>query len=109
MTTLAPGDAVGWTARWYPVNGIGSITSASAEAAVALLPTESGAEIGCTVTAGTLTLWIHNEAIEAWNIDLTPIEAFHTTGTRPEGSEGPLGLTLQDEIGQMLIRTGVVP
>jgi len=112
MMTLAPGDTVAWTERWYPVHGIGSVTSATVEAAVALLPTESGAEIGCAVTAvtvGTLTLWVQNEAIEAWNIELTPIEAFHTTWTRPEGSEGPLGLTLQDENGQMLIRTGVVP
>ncbi|MCD6284649.1 MAG: DUF5107 domain-containing protein [Anaerolineae bacterium] len=112
ITTLAAGDTVGWAERWYPVHGIGSVTSANAEAAVALLPSESGAEIGCTVTAvtaGTLTLWVQNRAVEAWDIELTPIEAFHTTWTRPEGSEGPLGLTLQDENGQMLIRTGGVP
>jgi len=24
-----------------------------------------------------ITLWIQNEAIEAWDIELTPMEAFH--------------------------------
>jgi len=112
MTTLAPGDTVGWAERWYPVHGMGSVTSATAEAAVALLPTESGAEIGCTVTAvtaGTLTLWIQDKAIEAWDIELSPIEAFHTTWTRPDGSGGPLGLTLQDENEQVLVRTRDAP
>ncbi len=111
-TTLAPGDTVGWSERWYPVHGMGSVTSATAEGAVALLPTETGVEIGCTVTAitaGTLTLWVQDEAIEAWDIELSPIEAFHTTWTRPEGSKGTLGLTLQDENGQMVVRTGDVP
>ncbi len=88
MTPLAAGDSVGWSERWYPVHGTGSITSATAEAAVALVPTENGAEIECTVTAvtaGTLTLWVQDEAIEAWDIELTPIEAFCTTWTHPEG------------------------
>ncbi|MCJ7551240.1 MAG: hypothetical protein MUQ30_16320 [Anaerolineae bacterium] len=56
-----------------------------------------------------LPLWIQDEAMETWDIELTPVEAFHTTWTRPEGSGGPLGLTLQDENGQTLIRTGAAP
>ena len=50
--TLNPGESFGWAEYWYPVHGIGGFTYANRTAALKLIDTGSGAEVGVAVSGG---------------------------------------------------------
>lgn len=111
-TTLAAGESLGWTERWYPVHRLGGVAAANANAALHLETTGGGVKIGCTVTAptqGSLTLWINGEAVEVWDVLLTPLQTLATTWTGSGGADGSLGLTLTGANGERLVQAGSVP
>ena len=110
--TLQPGASVGWSERWYPAQGIGSIRSANAVAALNLSETDGVFDIGAIVTtptAGNLTLYVGRTASASWSLALLPGQAFRTSWTRPSGAEGQIGLSLASATGDTLIQTGAVP
>jgi hypothetical protein len=110
--TLNPGESVGWSERWYPVNGMGGFNYANEAAALRLTPTDQGAEIGVAVsayTAGNVTLWAGGQLASSWPVAVYPGQAFRASWTRPPGMEGELGLRLENHSGIVLAQTGHVP
>jgi hypothetical protein len=110
--TLNPGESVRWTERWYPVNGLGGFTFANESAALRLIDTGGGADVGVAVSAyvnGHLTLWAGGQLVASWPISLYPGQAFKATWIRPSHVSGTLGLKLEDINGLALALTGQVP
>ncbi|MCU0519982.1 MAG: DUF5107 domain-containing protein [Anaerolineae bacterium] len=110
--TLQPGASVGWTERWYPAQGIGSVRSANAVAVLSLSEVGGTVEVGTAVTApttGELTLYVGGAASTSWSLALLPGQAFRSFWNRPAGTEEPLGLRLRSTAGEYLIQTGAVP
>jgi hypothetical protein len=110
--TLSPGEDIRWTEHWYPVNGLADLTFANELAALQLVDTGSGAELGVAVSAlthGHLSLWAGGQLAASWPIDLFPGQAFHANWTRPVGVSGALGLRLENSDGVLLAETGTVP
>jgi hypothetical protein len=110
--TLNPGESVGWTERWYPVNGLGGFNTANQAAALRLTDTGGGAEVGVAVSAlttGNVTLWAGEQLVENWPLTLYPGQAFRASWTRPAGVSGTLGLRLENSSGAVVAQTGQVP
>jgi hypothetical protein len=110
--TLNPGEGVAWTERWYPVNGLGGFNVANEAAALRLVDTGGGAEVGVAVSAlttGELTLWAGGQRETSWRVTLYPGQAFRASWTRPPEMAGALGLNLTDPSGQIIAQTGQVP
>ena len=110
--TLNPGQSVGWAEHWYPVNGLGGYTFANRAAALRLVDTGGGAEVGVAVSAytqGDVTLWAGGQQVADWPLTIYPGQAFRTSWTRPAGSSGALGLRLANSSGAALAQTGLVP
>ncbi|MBN1811064.1 MAG: DUF5107 domain-containing protein, partial [Anaerolineae bacterium] len=111
-TTLGPGESVGWREEWYPVHGIGTVTGANADAAVAVTPTGDGVLVSCTTTRplrGTLVLWVRGEDTAQWEVALPPGEPFRAKWAGQASVEAPLGLSLKDAAGETILSTGSVP
>jgi len=109
--TLDPGQSVGWTEYWYPASGLGGYTFANRFAALRLIDTGGGAEVGLAVsslTSGELTLWANGQWMASWPVTLYPGQAFRADWVRPAGVRGALGLRLQDKSG-VVVQTGQVP
>jgi hypothetical protein len=110
--TLNSGEGVGWTERWYPVNGLGGLNAANETAALRLVDTGGGAEVGVAVSAlttGELRLWAGGQRASSWGVTLYPGQAFRATWTRPPEMTGALGLRLTNGSGQIIAQTGKVP
>jgi hypothetical protein len=110
--TLNPGEGVGWTEHWYPVNGLGGFNAANAAAALRLVDTGGGAEVGVAVSAltiGELALWAGEQRVASWEVTLYPGQAFRASWTRPPEMTGALGLSFTDRSGQVIAQTGRVP
>jgi hypothetical protein len=110
--TLNPGERIGWSERWYPVNRMGGFTYANEAAALRLTDTGGGAEIGVAVsslTTGSVTLWSGGQSVETWRVTLYPGQAFGASWTRPAGTSGALGLKLESDGGAVVAQTGYVP
>lgn len=110
--TLAPGESVGWTERWYPVNGLGGFTYANESAALRLADTGGEAEVGVAVSSlcsGRVTLWSGGQIAQTWQVALFPGQAFTSRWTRPAGAGGTLGLRLEDDAGSVLAQIGQAP
>ena len=110
--TLDPGESVGWSERWYPINGMGGFNYANESAALRLTDTGGGAEIGVAVsnlTTGNITLWSEGQLVEKWPVTLYPGQAFRANWTRPPDVSGVLGLKLEDHSGAIVAQTGQVP
>lgn len=110
--TLGPGESVQWTERWYPVRGMSGFTYANESAALRLVDTGGGAQVGVAVSArtnGQLSLWAGSQLVANWPINLLPGQALNAEWSRPSNVIGPLGLKLEDNQGVVLARTGNVP
>ena len=110
--TLNSGESVGWSERWYPVNGLGGFNYANESAALRLTDTGGGAEIGVAVSAlttGNVTLWAGGQLVENWPVTLYPGQAFRASWTRPPDMGEALGLRLEDSSGAVVAQTGQVP
>lgn len=110
--TLNPGESVGWSERWCPVNGLGGFNYANESAALRLTDTDGGAEIGVAVSAlttGNVTLWAGGQLVENWPVTLYPGQAFRASWTRPPDMGEALGLRLEDSSGAVAAQTGQAP
>jgi hypothetical protein len=110
--TLNPGESVGWSERWYPINGLGGFTYANESAALRLVDTGGGAEIGVAVSAlttGEVSLWADAQLVASWPVTLYPGQPFRASWTRPAEVSGPLGLRLSGSGGAVVAQTGQVP
>jgi hypothetical protein len=108
-TSLAASEAISWTEKWYPVAGIGGFHKANEHAALRLTDTGHGAEIGVAVTAvttGTITLYANSSPVQTWPVTLSPGQPFVMEWERPSGLDGPMGLSLLDELENSLIAIG---
>ena len=66
--TLSPGQVVSWTEVWYPVAGLGGVSTATEQAALRLAPTEEGAVVGLYTPA------VHQGvALHLWRADCSPL------------------------------------
>jgi hypothetical protein len=82
--SLAPGQGVSWTERWYPVSGIGGYNWANAEAAIRLLPSGDSAEVGVAMThaiRGSVVLRRGGTEVQRWDVTIAPDQPFGATGT----------------------------
>ena len=82
--SLAPGQVVSWTERWYPVSGIGGYNWANAEAAIRLLPSGDSAEVGVATThpiRGSVVLRRGGAEVQRWDATIAPDQPFNATGT----------------------------
>ncbi len=111
-TSLAAGETITWTEKWYPVSGMNGFHKANEYAVLRLTDTGNGADIGVGVTAvtsGTITLWVDGSLAESWPVTLTPGQPFREVWERPFGMDGPLGLRLADDQDNSLIEMGILP
>lgn len=78
--TLGPGEAVEWSETWYPVAGIGDVTTADENIALHLRPQSDGLQLGlfpATALTGRLTVTVEgNEAINE-GITLNPASPYN--------------------------------
>jgi hypothetical protein len=110
--TLNPGETVGWTEYWYPVNGIGGLTHANRAAALKLDERGDHAEISLAVSGGVsgrVVLFANGHVAANWPITISPGQPFRAIWARPDGLDGPLGLRLEQNDGSVLIQTGFAP
>jgi hypothetical protein len=111
-STLQPGTTIAWKEQWYPIQGTGGLRTANALAALNLAETGDQITLAAAVstpTAGTLTLFAGGTAVQTWDITLLPGQAFRTSGPRPQGTGGELGLTLSAVDGTRIIAIGTTP
>lgn len=110
--TLNPGDSFGWTEFWYPIHGMGGIHYANRAAALKLVDTGSGAEVGVAVSGsvtGQVTLWAGGQQVANWPMTIYPGQTFRSSWIRPADMAGALGLRLEEMDGSIVAQTGLVP
>lgn len=110
--TLNPGDSVDWTEFWYPVHGLDGFNYANRNAALKLVDTGNGAEVGVAVSGGItgqVTLWVGGQQVANWPMTIYPGQAFRASWPRPVGLEGALGLRLEQTDGSIVAQTGLFP
>ncbi len=110
--TIEPEQTVTWTEHWYPINGSGGFNYANRLAALNLIDTGNGAEIGIAVStyfSGDIILWLGEEAVASWPVQMGPSQAFRVNWQRPEGTSGSLGLRLQADDGSTVAQFGAMP
>lgn len=103
---LAPGDDVTWSEIWYPAAGIGGVTWASDDGALALLPGEGLLKVGFFPTVavrGRLTLALPGAAAVVRDVTLDPARPFVETIALPDvvPAQGEVAVTLLDAQGRM--------
>jgi hypothetical protein len=100
QATLAAGDAIAWSERWYPFLAIGSVDEANDEAALSLDAAPGGYRVGVAVTrqrAGRVVLAANGQEVWARAATLAPGRPFvETVQTSATG----VTLRLEDEQGQ---------
>ncbi len=110
VTSLAPGDSVGWTERWYAVLGIGGYDFANDHGAVRISETSEQIAIGIACTrrvTGTLVVWQAGQVIARVPVVVSPDRPLiHTVGSSPTG--GAPGMQLIDDRGEVLLQYGSV-
>jgi hypothetical protein len=110
--TLKPGESFSWTEYWYPVHGLGGFTYANRSAALKLIDTGDGAEVGVAVSGGItgrLILWAGGQQVVVWPLTISPGQPFRAHWLRPADLEGALGLRLEQTDGTLVAKTGLVP
>ena len=88
--TLAPGESVVWTERWYPVSGIGGYNWANEEAAIRLVPSGDEAQVAVATSRalnGTVVLRRGGEAVQQWDAFIAPGQPFGVTGSSAAGGD----------------------
>ncbi len=103
---LAPGDDITWDEIWYPAAGIGGVTWANENGALALLPADGRLRVGLFPTVAvqgklTITLPGADALVEA--VDLSPARPFVRQVTLPDTTpaQGQVSVTLVDADGQV--------
>ena len=106
--TLASGQVVSWTETWYPVAGIGGVSTASKDAAVRLERGDGSLLIGLFTPASEanvdLQLWRRDyTAVGTWQIlQVSPVDPFVRTVPDPGAPIADLVLVALAEDGDLL-------
>lgn len=114
QTFLPPGGAVEWTESWYPVAGIGGLTTANGSAALHLGVAGSQVTLGAQPTAAyagaRVVLWRRGDLapLHVAQADLSP-GAPYRAALSPGGALDGLVLTLLDGEGRLLATTDPAP
>ncbi len=103
---LAPGDEVTWSETWYPVAGIGGVTYANGNGALALVPGNGRLKVSLFPTAavrGRLTLSLPGAEAIVRDVTLDPaqplVQEIVLPGSVPAQGEVSLSLTsVQGEV-----------
>ncbi len=116
-TTIEVGQSIGWTERWYPVNGL-KVEYDYANATAALSLEDRGESVYVAAAASSnfqgahVKLWQNNKVAAEWLASLGPGRPVSAVWQRPGGSCGEdmcrLGVQLLDETGSVLAQTGTV-
>ena len=101
---LPPGGEVTWSEIWYPVAGIGGITYANEDGALALMPGNGRLKIGLFPTAaaaGTLTISLPGAEPVVAQVDLNPARPYVQEIALPDSvpAQGDASVTLIDGSG----------
>ncbi|MGQ9489391.1 MAG: DUF5107 domain-containing protein [Anaerolineae bacterium] len=104
---LAPGGEVDWSEVWYPAAGIGGVTAANEDGALALLPTDGRLKVGLFPTSakrGRLTVALPGMAPLTRDVALTPAQPFAEEIALAESApaQGQVAVTLVDAQGRTL-------
>jgi hypothetical protein len=110
---LPAGGAVSWREVWYPVHGIGGLSSADEVAAIHLYPQDGGLSVGFYPTRpidGTLVISARGQEVGRIFIKASPDAPF--VGRLLSGDQlppsGPLDVYFEDAAGRLLIETTYV-
>ncbi len=103
---LGPGDEVTWSEIWYPVAGIGGVTVANDDGALALIPADSRLKVRLfptTAMRGTLTIALPGMAPIAKSVALSPTRPFAQEIALPDATpaQGQVSVTLVGSGGQV--------
>ncbi len=108
--TLPPGETFSWTEQWYPVHGLGGLTTANRVAALRLVETGGVVEGRVAVPAafeGRVALLAGGQPVGEWPVRIVPGQVFRATWTRPADNGGAPVLRLVDSNGATVAETGL--
>lgn len=87
---LQPGETKSWSVFWYPIQKIGPVQKANAEAALAFKIEGGVARIGAATTrpraGASVELWQGGQIRQSWTADLAPDQPFKQTYAVGEGA-----------------------
>jgi hypothetical protein len=110
QTTLAAGDHVTWRETWYPIDRLGGLTAADADAALSVTRTSTATQLvlyaPCTLT-GTLVLTQAGQEQMRWPVRMTPATVLRQRWTRPATGGTPIVVRLLDSRGQIVLEQAI--
>ena len=106
--TLGPGETFSWTEQWYPVSGLGGLSTANRVAALRLA--EAGGVVEGTVAvpaafSGRAQLLVGEQVAGEWPLTIVPGQVFRATWSRPAGSGGAAVWQLVNSDGTIVAET----
>lgn len=108
--TLLPGETFSWTEQWYPVHGLGGLTTANHVAALRLVEAGGVIEGRVAVPAafeGRVVLFVGGQPVGDWPVRIVPGQVFRATWTRPADNGGAPALRLVGNDGTTVVETGL--
>lgn len=109
---LEPGQTVGWTEVWYPVNGMGGFNAANQRAVLKLQHTGVGLDIAIAVSSyvnGEAVLLQNGAEVGRWPLQIGPGQAFRTTWPVAFEESTQFGLQLINGDGSLVAQVGNIP
>ncbi|MEZ4768768.1 MAG: DUF5107 domain-containing protein [Caldilineales bacterium] len=91
---LAPGETYTWQETWFPVAGIGGVSTANGNGAVYLAPTPNGLAVGLfprQPISGRAVLTVDDAEVLVQNVTLDPAHPFFQAVSVPELAGGQRG------------------
>ena len=107
--TLGPGETFSWTEQWYPLSGLGGLSSANRVAALRLAEADGVIEAAVAVPAsfsGRAQLLVGEQIAGEWPLTIVPGQVFRATWSRPAGSDGAALWRLLGSDGAIVAETG---
>ncbi len=106
--TLGPGETFSWTEQWYPVSGLGGLSTANRVAALRLA--EAGGVVEGTVAvpaafSGRAQLLVGEQVAGEWPLTIVPGQVFRATWSRPADSGGAAVWQLVNSDGTIVAET----
>lgn len=107
--TLGPGETFSWTEQWYPLSGLGGLSTANRVAALRLAEAGGVIEAAVAVPAafsGRAQLLVGEQVAGEWPLAIVPGQVFRATWSRPAGSDGAAVWRLVGSDGAIVAETG---
>lgn len=106
--TLGPGETFSWMEQWYPLNGLGGLSSANRVAALRLVEAGGVIEAAVAVPAafsGQAQLLVGEQVVGEWPLAIVPGQVFRATWSRPAGSDSAAVWRLLGNDGAIVAET----